>query len=150
MVNRSRVSALLALLLGAASACGVKDFDFTYGAGGGADAGAAGKGASAGSGAGGTAAEVPTQCRDGEKRCSGDTPQTCDENGDWQDGEACRGTSPVCTGAGVCASYRLVNAGIDSLGARPPEKKIVIKRQTLASSARVCAKAGVCVTGAIR
>lgn len=143
MVNTTKkVGALLAILLGAVSACGVKDLDFTYASGG-------SSGASASGGSAGAANEVPTSCREGQKRCSGDTPQTCDADGEWQDGKACS-SNQACTGAGVCAPYRLVDAGIDSLGQRPPEKKIVIKQQTLASSPRLCAKSGVCITGAIK
>jgi hypothetical protein len=148
MVNISKtLGALLAVVLGAVSACGVKDLDFSYANAGGSSNSA---GASATGGSAGAAAEVPTSCREGEKRCAGNTPQTCDEDGEWQDGKACSGKNETCTGAGVCAPFRLVNAGIDSLGLRPPEKKIVIKQQTLASSPRLCAKSGVCITGAIR
>lgn len=157
-----RVSAPLLALLGGAlatPACGVKDLDFTF-----ANAGTGGQGGSAsgtggnqGTGAVGGAADggtadpgVPFTCHAGERRCTGNTPEECNEDGEWVTGKPCSGTDKVCTGAGICASYSLVNAGIDALGLRPKESGLVLKRQTLASTKRSCSASGLCVTGAIR
>lgn len=150
-----------ALLLGALSvgACGVKDLDITYASAGGSGQGGkhAGGGngnAAGGSGDGGGEGEdVPLTCKAGVKRCSSDntnTPEVCTEDGDWVPTKPCSGSNKVCTGAGVCASFLLVNAGIDSLGARPKESKLILKRQTLSSYGRSCGKSGKCVTGGIQ
>ena len=97
---------------------------------------------------------MPTLCREGKQQCSGNTPQTCNADGEWEDGEACTGATKVCTGDGVCAAYRLVNAGIDSFGARPAEpvagSTLILKEQTLSANPRTCSKSGRCVTGGIR
>ncbi len=71
----------------------------------------------------GDAGNTPEPCSDGDKQCGGkdgNTPQTCDAHGTWQDSPdgPCAGSTPVCAGQGTCAAYRLVNAGIDSLGVR--------------------------------
>lgn len=101
------------------------------------------------------AAPIPVPCKEGRMRCEGNTPQTCDDEGNWVSGKACGGTTKVCTGEGVCAAYRLVNAGIDSFGVRPAEPvkgtTIVLKEQTLSRSPRACkADKSICVTGGIR
>ena len=154
MVRRSG-PALGALLLGAlwVSACGVKDLDFTYAAAGGSGHGGAQGSGNAAPGGDGSAGEpdVPLTCRAGQKRCLDDTtPEVCTPEGDWLAGKPCSGRNKVCTGAGVCAPYLLVNAGIDGLGVRPKESKLVLKRQTLSSYGRSCGKSGKCVTGGIQ
>jgi hypothetical protein len=153
----------LALLGGSlgTSACGVKDLDFTF-ASGGQGGKTSGAGGNQGSGANGGAANggaadggasdpgVPFTCHAGERRCTGNTPEECSDDGAWVPDKPCSGTDKVCTGAGTCASYLLVNAGIEALGLRPEESGLVLKRQTLASTRRSCGASGLCVTGAIR
>jgi hypothetical protein len=165
MVKRV-LAPLLALLSGAlvTSACGVKDLDFTFsnsGAGGqgGKTSGNAGNqsggggdsgGGDGGGGDGGGDTSVPFTCHAGERRCTGNTPEECSEEGAWVAEKPCSGTDKVCSGAGTCASYLLVNAGIEALGLRPKESSLVLKRQTLAATRRSCSASGLCVTGAIR
>src|SRR4051812_11979526 len=67
---------------------------------------------------GGTAADLG--CGPGTRRCSADTPQACKPNGTWADEDACP-TGQACSGAGVCAAFRLVGAGIGTFGERPAE-----------------------------
>jgi hypothetical protein len=163
--------ASLLLLLGgmASAACGVSDAGGKgktskggTGSGGEGPTGAtSGKGGNAGTGnvgnaagsgdtsPGGQPAEV-VPCKEGRGRCDGNTPQTCNADGVWENGKACGGTTKVCTGEGVCAAYRLVNAGIDSFGVRPAEGKIILKEQTLTAAPRSCNAKGLCVTGGIR
>lgn len=149
---------LFALLGGslATSACGVKDLDFTFATGGqgGKTPGAGGNqsnGADGGAANGGAPdPSVPFTCHAGERRCNGNTPEECSDDGAWVADKPCSGSDKVCTGAGTCASYLLVNAGIETLGLRPEESGLVLKRHTLASAQRSCGASGLCVTGAIR
>jgi hypothetical protein len=162
---------LLLVTFSAAACGGVEDRDTkksnkggTGGVGASSNGGATGgDGASSNGGATGGdgdvpvagAAPLPAPCKAGRMRCEGNTPQTCDEEGNWVPGKACGGTTKVCTGEGVCAAYRLVNAGIDTFGVRPAEPvkgtSIVLKEQTLSRSARTCkADKSICVTGGIR
>jgi len=161
---------LLLLGITATSACGVSDDNAKGKTDKGGSSGSGGSGNTgnvAGTGATGNAAGMdvaggagpvtPAPCKEGKKQCGGadgNTPQTCDADGVWQDGEACGGTTKVCTGEGVCAAYRLVNAGIDSFGVRPAEPVAkgvpILKEQTLSAAPRTCNKAGLCVTGGIR
>ena len=111
---------------------------------------------SAGSGVnGGAAGEGPAPCETGDRQCDGNTPQVC-KKGVWQDEPECGGTKKVCIGEGICAPYRLLNAGIDSFGLRPaepiPGAAFVLKEQTLSAAPRVCATTGkkFCITGGIR
>ena len=147
------VFALLGGVL-ATSACGVKDLEFTFSNDqtGGQGGKPSGSGGNQSSGADGGAADpgVPFTCHAGERRCTGNTPEECSDDGAWVPGKPCSGKDKVCTGAGICASYLLVNAGIEALGVRPKESGLVLKRQTLASSQRSCSASGLCVTGAIR
>jgi hypothetical protein len=136
----------------ATSACGVKDLDFTFlGSVGGQGGKPSAAGGNHGAGDGGAADPgVPFTCHAGERRCKDNTPEECSEDGAWVSERACSGNDKVCTGAGVCAAYLLVSAGIDALGMRPTEPRLVLKRQTLASAKRSCSATGICVTGAIR
>lgn len=147
-----------------AAACGgVEDRDTkksNKGGTGGVDASSNGGGAGGATGGDGDVpaagtAPIPVPCKEGRMRCDGNTPQTCDDEGNWVSGKACGGTTKVCIGEGVCAAYRLVNAGIDSFGVRPAEPvkgtTIVLKEQTLSRSPRACkADKSICVTGGIR
>jgi hypothetical protein len=132
------------------SACGVKDLQLTYSDQGRGAAGSGGKGSSADGGneSGGEPSATVT-CRRGDMRCAGGVPQTCNGSGEWESGAECP-RKQVCTGTGVCASVRLVNAGIDGLGLRPAEKTPILKEQTLSSAARHCGASGICVTGGIK
>jgi hypothetical protein len=131
-------------------ACGVKDLPLTYSDNAQGAAGSGGQSSSAdgGNDSGGEPSAIVT-CRRGEMRCAGGVPQTCNGSGEWDSGAECPRTQ-VCTGAGVCARVRLVNAGIDGLGLRPAEKKLILKEQTLSSAARHCGKSDICVTGGIK
>lgn len=78
-------------------------FDTDYypvseGAGGAGGAGSAG-GAQGSGGAGGAEAA----CKAGDKRCSGETPEGCDDKGQWQSGAACSAETELCV-AGACAA----------------------------------------------
>lgn len=87
-------------------------------------------------------------CDEGTRQCSGDTPQLC-EGGAWVDQAACGGTTKVCTGEGVCASFRLLGGGIGTFGPRPAESgNYVLKEQTLSAAPRAC-NSDFCVTGGL-
>jgi hypothetical protein len=153
----TRVLPLLFAVLGGAlatSACGVKDLDFTFSHAQAAGQGGktSGTGGNQSGGADGSAGDpsVPFTCHAGERRCTGNTPEECSDDGAWVPDKPCSGKDKVCTGAGICAAYLLVNAGIDALGVRPKESGLTLKRQTLASTPRSCSASGLCVTGAIR
>lgn len=152
----TRIGACLLLVSFSAAACGgVEDRDTTKSNKGGTGGGGTVDNMGATGGDTdvpiGGAAPKPTPCKEGRMRCEANTPQTCDDEGNWVSGKACGGTTKVCTGDGVCAAYRLVNAGIDSFGVRPPEGAIVLKSQTLSASPRTCnADKTLCVTGGIR
>jgi len=153
---------LLLLVCGvSAAACGgVNDVNTGKsnkgGAGSGGGGNAAGTGATSTGGdttTPGGAGNDPTPCKEGATQCAADgiTVQTCNADATWEDTETCGGVKKVCTGKGVCAAYRLVNAGIDSFGVRPAEGPMyILKEQTLSAAPRTCNKAGLCVTGGIR
>ena len=167
--GRNRAPKLLAfaslLLLGAAAApaCGVSDVSTTKtppSNGGEGNTGGTGNTGGEGIVAGSAGDPIAMPCREGRKRCGGpgnNTPQTCDADGAWQDGQACGGLTKVCTGEGVCAAYRLLNAGIDTFGVRTVEPAAeglpVLKEQTLSAAPRSCGTVKgqqICVTGGIR
>ena len=87
-------------------------------------------------------------CDEGTRQCSGDTPQLC-QDGAWVDQTACGGTTKVCTGEGVCASFRLLSGGIGTFGPRPAESgNYVLKEQSLSAAPRAC-NDDFCVTGGL-
>ena len=139
-----------------APACGgVNDVNTKHsaaGAGNTGTAGPAGKTGTAGTaGLGAGGANTDGVCQPGERRCDGNTPQACD-SGAWTSEAACDSTE-ACTGAGVCAAFRLVGAGIGTFGERPAEPvagaKLILKEQTLSAAPRTCA-AKLCITGDLR
>ncbi len=146
------VALFLAML--ATSACGgVSDVKTNHsdGTAGDADtAGTAGTGATAGTSSGG--ANTDGVCQPGERRCDGDTPQACKTDA-WIPEAPCDSKTQACTGAGVCAAFRLLDAGIGTLGERPAEPvagaKLILKSQTLSAVPRVCT-AKLCITGDVR
>lgn len=154
-------TACVALLVGGiALACGdAEDANIkrnTAGSGGdagdGPDAGG-GTGATGNTGQGG-AAEPEPPCEPGERGCDGNTPRQCNDRNEWVlEEKECGGDTKVCTGKGECVPYRLLNAGIDSFGVRPPEGAIVLKEQTLSAAIRSCGAVRnrqICVTGGVR
>lgn len=104
----------------------------------------------AGSGAGG--ADTDGVCAAGERGCNGDTPQVC-QAGVWIAEAPCDATTQACTGAGICAAFRLTDSGIGTFGARPAEPiagaKLILKLQTLTAAPRVC-NSELCITGDLR
>ena len=85
----------------------------------------------------------------------GNTVEQCTEDGEWQAlpaAEQCGAGTPACTGAGICAAYRLVDGTIDTFGIYPPEANgptYILKRQTFIESRKICS-ATYCVTGGVR
>jgi sulfatase modifying factor 1 len=67
-----------------------------------AGAGGAGSGTSGASGAS-SASGAGQDCKLGDKRCSGNTPQSCDDKGRWQTGTACSGKAELCV-LGACTA----------------------------------------------
>jgi len=158
--STQRGSALLFAALSLTLACGGVDkpnvgiaADATGGATtGGAQNTMGGSGGAVSSGGmamGGTGGQAPAPCTNDAKQCAVNEVQVC-QNGAWVKLADCGGATPVCSGAGVCASYRLVNSGIDVFAVRPPENpQYVLKEQSLSMTARSCG-AAYCVTGGIR
>jgi hypothetical protein len=142
---------LCALLVGGLSTVGCAITDAGHPAVGGdsgvgANNGASGGGASASGGAGTDGA-----CEAGSRRCAGDTPQTCQSDGSWQAEAPCK-ADQACSGAGVCAAFRLVQAGINTFAEQPAPAEgapLVLKEQTLMAAPRACAT-NLCITGDLR
>jgi hypothetical protein len=87
-------------------------------------------------------------CMESMRRCDADTPQVC-QGGEWVSEEPCSGATKACTGAGVCAAFRLTQGGLDAFNQRPAEKpSFVLKHQSLSAAPRVCA-AALCVTATV-
>jgi len=159
--TRALCSLMLISGLGAALACGDVDkpnvglaIEAAGGTGGSSDgSGGMGTGGVSGgtvgvstSGAGG---QAPTTCKDQSRQCAANIPQLCAGSA-WVDEPECSAGTPVCTGAGICAAFRLVNAGIDAFGVRPAETSMfVLKEQSLSMTPRAC-DTKFCVTGGIR
>jgi len=93
-------------------------------------------------------ASNPSCAPEGSRRCSGDVPQVC-RNQDWVSENKCSGATRACTGAGVCAGFKLTHAGIDALGRRETEPGLVLKEQTLSAAPRACSQK-FCVTATVK
>jgi len=133
------------------AACGgVNDVQTGHTAGSGGSSGSDGSSGSGGITSNG-GANTDGVCDDGERRCDGEVPQAC-QSGKWVPEAACK-TSEACSGAGVCAAFRLVGAGIGSFAARPaepvPGATLILKEQTLSAAPRVC-NDQLCITGDLR
>ena len=130
------------------ASCAITDANHTaatVGAGGDGTGGSA-VGAPASGGAGTDGA-----CEAGSRRCAGDTPLTCQSDGTWNAQAACK-VDQACSGAGVCAAFRLVQAGIGTFGeqpAGPAGAVLVLKEQTLSAAPRACSTQ-FCITGDLR
>ena len=112
----------------------------------GADRGVSGSGTNTSGGAGTDGA-----CEAGSRRCAGDTPQTCQADGRWQAEATCK-AAQACSGAGVCAAFRLVQAGISTFGEQPVPAAgapLILKEQTFSAAPRACAN-NLCITGDLR
>jgi hypothetical protein len=137
-----------ALLLSASAlvaACGgVSDVQTAHTAGAGGSSGSGGTAANGG-------ANTDGVCQDGERRCDGDVPQSC-QSGKWTPEAACK-VGEACSGAGACAAFRLVGASIGSFGERAAEPvagaSLVLKEQTLSAVPRACSDK-LCITGDLR
>ena len=88
-------------------------------------------------------------CATDSRRCEGETPQAC-VDGAWMSEAVCSGSASLCTGAGICAEFRLLDAGVVSLtppradGAGP-----LLRAHAVSSVPRLCS-ANYCVSGEIR
>lgn len=51
-------------------------------------------------------------CTPGDKTCTGNVPNTCDSNGQWQAQAACSGATPTCV-AGICSAPICGNGILD-------------------------------------
>jgi hypothetical protein len=120
------------------------------GGAGGAGSGGVGGGTGGSSGTAGSAGTGGTGgtggCSAGERRCQGDLPQTCDQNGQWLDGTRCASPTPTCSG-GICAPFRL-SGGINPLGVRPAAGAMRLKDDALEQTPRLC-NTQLCVSGGI-
>ena len=77
-------------------------------------------------------------CMESMRRCDASTPQVC-EGGEWVSQEPCAGATKACTGAGVCAAFKLRQGGLDAFGKRPTETPShVLKQQSLSAAPRAC------------
>jgi hypothetical protein len=114
------------------------------GAGGSAGSGGVGGGTGGSSGSAGTGGAGG--CSAGERRCQGDLPQSCDQNGQWLDGTRCTPPTPTCS-AGICAPFR-VRGGINPLGVRPAANAIRLNDEALEHTPRLC-NTQLCVSGGI-
>jgi hypothetical protein len=132
--------ALLSLVV----ACSGADRNFAGGSG----SGGGGAGSESGGTAGTSGSTGPMRCMESMRRCDANTPQVC-EAGKWVSEEPCAGATKACTGAGVCAAFRLTQGGLDAFNQRPAEKpSLVLKQQSLSAAPRVCA-AALCVTATV-
>jgi formylglycine-generating enzyme required for sulfatase activity len=59
----------------------------------------------------GSAGGAGLSCDPGDERCLGDTPQSCDEKGQWQNGTACKAETELCV-AGACTALPPSCAGL--------------------------------------
>ena len=137
--------ALLLCASAMVAACGgVNDVQTGHTAGSGGDSGSGGNPSNGG-------ANTDGVCEDGERRCDGDVPQACQAS-KWTPETACK-VDEACSGAGVCAAFRLVGAGIGSFGERPAEPvagaSLILKEQSLSAAPRVC-NDQLCITGDLR
>jgi hypothetical protein len=57
-------------------------------------------------------------CLPGNKRCQGNTPEECSEDGQWASGEACPEASPICASGASCLGIAGVTAGYRATCAR--------------------------------
>lgn len=155
--RRWRVQApgVVALLFGfvlssSAMGCGnVDDVHVNVGGAAGSAAGSGGSSAGDGSGVKGGETQAPAgSCGAGERRCSGDVPQGC-EDGEWVSEDACP-KGQACSGAGVCSAFRFVG-GVDTFAQTAPVDGtgLVLRNQTLRAGLRACAEK-LCVTGDVR
>jgi hypothetical protein len=129
--------------------CAITDSNHTA-TGGDSSVGANGSVGGAGATASGGAA-TDGACEAGSRRCAGDTPETCQSGGTWKANDACK-VGQACSGAGVCADFRLVQAGIGTFGeqpAAPAGASLVLKEQTLTAAPRACSN-DFCITGDLR
>jgi hypothetical protein len=90
----------------------------------------------------------------GARRCNENVREICGPEGTWivlPDSEQCGGANPVCTGAGVCAPYRLTNGTVGTLGElnRRTESPYSLREQTLLQNQKTCNSTR-CVTGALQ
>ena len=119
---------------------------------GGSDVGGEDTTAAAGGKRASGGASADLGCEPASRRCSADTPQACSADGTWADESACP-VGQACSGAGVCAVFRLVSAGIGTLGERPAEPvsgaTLILKEQTLSAAPRACSDK-LCITGDLR
>lgn len=92
--------------------------------------------------------EGSCQCQAGARRCEGAIPQVC-ENGAFVDDQPC-GAAQACTGSGVCASFRLLNAGLSTLGIPAPQTSTAPLTQHSFSAVPSLCDTRYCLTGDIR
>lgn len=98
--------------------------------------------------ANGCTGEGMCSCASGARQCEGNTPQLCLSSA-WVDETACDGVREVCTGAGVCASFKLLDAGIVSLANPVRGEDSSLKQHTLSVGRSSCG-ANYCLSGEIR
>lgn len=87
-------------------------------------------------------------CVGGARQCEGNTPQMC-LNSAWVDETSCDGVIEVCTGAGVCAPFKLLDAGIVTVASPAAAESSPLKRHTLTVGQRIC-DPDYCMSGEIR
>jgi len=87
-------------------------------------------------------------CGIGERQCVGQTPQGC-VNGVWESEIACDGQTEFCGGAGVCAPFKLFDAGLATIGIPGGDATSALRQHRLSATPRVCST-DFCITGDIR
>jgi hypothetical protein len=91
------------------------------------------------------------ECYEGDKKCVGNTPATC-QSGVWVNGSACAGATSACSN-GVCAAA-MVTGGIVSVAPLATQSgSIRLVDQAFETAPTICGTVAgkkVCVTGGIR
>lgn len=105
-------------------------------------------------GASGSPSTEPTKCIVGAIRCNGNVREQSTATCEWSPlpaADQCSGDKPACTGAGLCAAYRLVQGTIDTFGAVTgnTSSNYVLTHQTLLEYPTACNQS-YCVTGGIQ
>lgn len=103
---------------------------------------------------GGGGNTAPAACAVGAIRCNGNVREQSTQTCDWvplSPELQCTGATPACTGAGLCAAYRLVQGTIDTFGpvTGSTSASYILTHQTLLEYPTACNQK-YCVSGGIQ